>query len=177
MSHKQWQTMLISCVIALFMLFGAWRLGQWLTLQKPLEQILQTTSSYIDVVNIDVQPQEISLKLDVINPEEFITQFPDIRQQIADLAGKRDLQIEVKDHPTPKLKEAWEMSRFGLMEAIDQHRFSMIPKTVSDVTGKVDGKSVIRIDNDFVYIAMIDNDKYVIRLIPIHEQKEVKLNV
>lgn len=172
MANKQWQIIAISCIVALFVLFGGWRFSSWLTLQKPIEEVLQTGQSFHFTKEVDIQPEVVKIHLEIIDAEKFIQQYPEIQQKLQKIVGEKKLEVSWDNKSNMLTKDAWEGSRFGVQEAIAHKNYGEIP-TVAEEHAKEQGvDSLTRIDEDYLYLAFVDGQRFTVEMVPI--QLEVK---
>ncbi|MDQ0416982.1 hypothetical protein J2Z48_001154 [Croceifilum oryzae] len=170
MPRKQWKTILISCVATLFVLFGAWKLSTWLTLQKPIYSVLESGENFVTVTDIDVQPNVVSIQLKIIDADIFVQKYPEINRTLQKIVGDKKLKVSWKNQPNALTKEAWEVSRFHIQEAIAYKKYGEIPAVTEKEAHEKGIDSLSRIDEDYLYISFMDGKRFTVEMVPIQPE-------
>ncbi|AJS58079.1 hypothetical protein [Paenibacillus sp. IHBB 10380] len=146
---------LITVVLSGALLFGGWFLYRQMTLQSPLHNMV-TKYEGVNSAQMDITKDKIVLNLD-IKPN---TQLPGLVQQLKtegkSLVGNRVLQFVVVDHSSNTLNEFWEKAMFSVAEAMENKRYTDIPKKLEELTqASGDVKVTTEMDDTNVYVNLI----------------------
>lgn len=158
--------------VTLFILFGGFYLYQWLWIEQPITSMLKSQTSINKDFEIKVTPSKVEIQ---IHPkEEFLLQqqYPMLIKQIKKKIGDRPLQIEMSTPTDPLLETAWSEMTFGVKEGISLQTYTQIPTTVSNIAAKYKIHPRVSMDDQFVYIELRNENKYLFKVLPLQEQNE-----
>ncbi|MGF7049899.1 hypothetical protein J2T13_004422 [Paenibacillus sp. DS2015] len=148
---------IITVVLSGALLFGGWFFYRQITLQSPLQSIV-TKYEGVNSAQMDITHDKIVLKLD-IKPN---TQLPGLVQQLKtegkSSIGSRTLQFVVVDYSSDILNEFWEKAMFSVAEAMENKRYTDIPKTLEEMAqASGDVKVTTQMDDTNVYVNLISS--------------------
>ncbi|SDY51415.1 hypothetical protein [Thermoactinomyces sp. DSM 45892] len=170
MPRKQWKTIIISCVVTLSVLFGAWKLSTWLTLQKPIYGVFESGENFLTVTDINVQPNVVTVQLEIIDADTFIQKYPEMNHKLQKIIGDKKLKVNWKNKPNSLTKDAWEVSRFHIQEAIAHKEYGKIPEVTEKEAQEKGIDSLSRIDEDYLYISFMDGKRFTVEMVPIQPE-------
>jgi hypothetical protein len=174
--NLQAKTAVMSLVVTLGILFGSFLGYQYWFVQKPLEYAVRSTP-HVKIEQLAIQPTQVKLVLTTDREFSLVSEYSRLLGKIEPIIGKRQLELELQDHPGDELEEAWSEMAFGVREGIDSKRYSQIPESVAQVAKARNIQYRTKMDDQFVYIELRQNDRFMYQVLPLHKTDgEVKTN-
>ncbi|WP_018751359.1 hypothetical protein [Paenibacillus sanguinis] len=153
-----------SIVISGILLFGGWFLYQEWAIERPLENLLKGVEG-VSEVQLNIQPSELAVKLDLAPGTELGTVVRHLEQDGRKQIGSRKLKIDVVDNSSPVLNELWENAMFAVAQAMENKQYTEITAALEQMEREhAKLKATAEMDNEHVYITLTDgqNSKFVI---------------
>ncbi|SEN29680.1 hypothetical protein [Lihuaxuella thermophila] len=174
--NLQAKTAVISLFVTLGILFGGLLGYQYWFVQKPLEHAVRSTP-HVQIKQLTIQHDRVKLVLATDREFSLASHYGELLEEIAPIVGKRQLELELLDHPGEELEAAWNEMAFGVREGIDIQRYSQIPQSVAQVAKARNIQYRTKMDDRFVYIELRQKDRYMYQVLPLHKTDgEVKNN-
>lgn len=144
----------LTVIISATLLFGGWFAYRQLAVQGPLQQIV-TEYEGVNDVQIDINPSQVTLKLD-LQPETKISGLvKHISSEGKSIIGDRELKLEVTDKSNEEIEAWWDQALFVVAEAMENRRYSDIPDTLKVLEeSHPEVQAVAEMDDKNVYIRL-----------------------
>lgn len=163
---KQIKIVTISLVVTLIVLFGGYQGYQYLKIEKPLKDIIETQKDVV-ITKIEMEPDNIEVQLNVNPTYDFINKFPDASVQLDKKLGKGKWHVTFVNPSTPKIKQAWREMVFGVKEGLETGKYTLIQSTVEENSLKYQLSYQLYIDDQYAYLSLRDGNKTWYQILPI----------
>ncbi|WP_131925322.1 hypothetical protein [Hazenella coriacea] len=164
--------LLIGLFVTLFISFGGFYLYQWLWIEQPITSMLENQSNIHNDFQVKVTPSKVEVQLHPKKDFSLQQQYSLLMKQIEEKIGDRPIRIELSTPSDHLLEKAWSEMTFGVKEGISLQTYTQIPTTVSNIAEKYEIQQRVSMDDQFVYIELRKENKYLFKVLPLQEQKE-----
>jgi len=168
---------IVASLTALLVFLALWEGNIWIqerTVMQPLERSLKSLSGVTDVTCQESSSQvTVSVRLASV-PDLFST-YSDIEKTVKRFLGKKSFVIQLQDHRTPALEEAYYNIHFDVQEAIATGGFARMADAVSKKV-KAMGLDRYRIfvGPMSVYVQLHQGGDYLYEIVPRPESIQAK---
>lgn len=146
----------VSLLVTATLLFGGWFVYRQVAMFKPIEKLVSTYEG-VNNVQIDINPNEVTLNLD-LEPQTNVRGLVELIHTDGSkyVKGKK-LKLDVKNHSTDELDEFWSNALFTVAEAMETRQYTQIPEELQKMS---DGSIQVDYDMDDqnVYVSLSDGE-------------------
>ncbi len=166
MSNLKIKPIIISAVITAAICFGGWALYDQFALQAPLEQVIKEMPGVLSTDKPKRGDDIVSVRLTLSKDADLKKIYDDIAKQGERVIGKKQLQLQIEESESAKLKQIWEKAMFQIAEAMETKTYSTIPALFA-AEEKSEYISVeTYMDEQNVYITLRDAESALFKVLP-----------
>lgn len=155
----------ITVVISAAALFGGWMLYKQVAVASPLTDAVATIPGIAKAEKPVIDQDKVSVSVELNEEASLKDVYSSVAEQGKAVAGKRKLDIVIRNDEDASLNAIWQEAMFDIAQAMETRTYSDIPKTMDRVAAGHDGvEAVTEMDETNVYVT-IKNDagsKYVV---------------
>lgn len=173
---KPWIVTITILVLSLVVLFGGWFTYQTIQIKKPIENALASIEGII-LDDLKIDRDQINVSISIQKIDNFQLTYHQIQDKLQPYLGKRQLNLDFKSKgiEDEKLMKAWSESYFYIAQAIDQHQYSLIPKTINALKKEyLLDKANYSMDENQIYIDLHQKNSSLYLILPRTNNLEVK---
>lgn len=163
---KQIKFGIISLVVTLVVLVAGYQGYQQWFVKKPLVDLMQNQNG-ISVKNIQMNKGNIQIQLQVSPRYPFISQFPEVTDQLDKMLGQGNWLITFLNPNKTQLQSAWQEMIFGVMEGIQLKRYTLLQNTVERTARKYHLSYGLTMDDQYVYLVLRNGKQNWYQLLPL----------
>jgi hypothetical protein len=157
--------MIISLAVSSVVLFGGWFLYDSVAMENPLNRLVNETQG-VKQADVQVDKSRVQFHI-VLDPEASLRDiYRSLKKEGAEIAGNRDIQIQITNEEIPQLEAWWSKALFPIAEAMEKKRYGDIPTILNQLSQDDPSVAVVsEIDESNVYIRISDgakNSKFIV---------------
>ena len=166
--HKiNFKIVLIISIVALLTFFGGKYLFNYFGINQPLISKIENIEE-VEAVELVSNSSKIDIEISLKNSvSDFYNFYNDVNKIAVNHLGDDLGEIKILDNKNTKLEEVYYNSHFYIYEGIALRKYTFIQENVDKVVNDSQITSYnLWIDQDYVYLELIDNDDYFYKIIP-----------
>ncbi|SHE36534.1 hypothetical protein SAMN05444392_101176 [Seinonella peptonophila] len=156
--------------LTFFCLYAFYLFYQFYYIEKPVRKalrIIPTASIYTFEFTTD------QVRLKIILPPKFISNFPELYSRLDEVIGERDLLIQFKGNPDTRLTMAWDRMMYGIQQGVTKKDFVKIYQTVDRISKQKNVEYRLSHEEDWVLIQLKHNKHFLYQVVLLdHERME-----
>lgn len=156
---------LISFVLTLSLLFGVWAVAQYTSDQQLEKELLALPG----LTEVEIKTAKDSLHLMLgLHPEAEVQKIVEAAQELLrQRKGDKSLHIAVRDNPTERMLQLWNVHRFQIEEILAHHRYGAFPDVAAQMSKQLPGSEIsIGINEQYLFLHWQTDNGQLIRILP-----------
>ena len=134
--------------------------------EQPLFKLYSQTKLVNKVPTIEQTGTSVKVILDVKKTDNIRQAYQNLNNYTEQIMGGTKFTLELKDNRNKELENAYYQSQFVIYEALAKGDFTKMADVIQQNAVKVGGTSKVYIDNDNVYVEILNGNNYLYEIIP-----------
>jgi hypothetical protein len=156
--------MIISLAVSSVVLFGGWFLYDSVAMENPLNRLVNETQG-VKQADVRVDKDRVLFRIVLDSEASLRNIYGSLKKEGAEIAGNRDIQIQVTNEEIPQLEAWWSKALFPIAEAMEKKQYGEIPTILNQLSENDPAMTVVsEIDESNVYVRISDgtNSKFIV---------------
>ncbi|HWI62630.1 MAG TPA: hypothetical protein VNT75_12365 [Symbiobacteriaceae bacterium] len=176
LQNLRWPVIVAAAAVTLAALFGAGFVVKSQTVEEPLKTVY-AQSTAVETSSVERQGDKYLIKVKFKNVPDFAPAFTELHSETETLLKETPFTIQVEDHRSQKLEEAFRRVNLFVQEALATGQFSAMADRVEAEAAKAGLTARLDVDNNRVFVQMKDGDAYLYSVAerPRAEEKQTRM--
>ncbi len=156
----------VAVLFTLAVLMAGQHLVENRTVDQPLEELYRAHPA-VETFAINETPEQLEISIKLKRIDNLPQSYRELEEKTRAILGDRQFRLTVEDERNRDLEEVYYHLHYDLEEGVATGHFSMMAERVEKKARALGvGKYKLYVDENYVYLALYQEDGYLYELIP-----------